>query len=574
MSLLELPPQYSHHAGFLLGRCRPLLDEHPALIWETLAVCWSKGGGFVRGYLAGATGVRMLTQAASTLAAGLVFAWDRYRGDHPEAESLRSALDTYLRWRAMDGTEAEPAAPESVLSLLAEAGTIDDPYLRFRALWRTVWATRMTPAGLDFDSVIAEIADPHEQARALEWIITSIPDERLGVHVSEAFVAELAQLSSRIADPEDQALARGRLAFLVPGQLDDLLGAAVESVGQITDPRRRAEVIVDIRSAFSGLPGVAQALDGAANALPEQWLRDMALGRASRLMAAYRDRYGAGTLAWRLAPEASTLGADSHRLRHPTGQLAWGTLYLHAVATEVGALTAVPTGSEAGWELLPGPEPQAGVDALVESAADGGLRVSAATASVLNRVIQAGRTTALGPLWAYLDSPDAGAMAMIARWTADDAQVQQWKALVQMEAGRLTPDNAGPVVDLLASPADRLRLRAALALHGPYPYSNNPRRRWSVTRVGAKAIEALAGHASRVNYPPSVLSALYWVQADIHHDDARALGRWLSAAAAGEGTAAEWILATLESIDDDLVAPLLAALPPLAPGCSGPFSTA
>jgi hypothetical protein len=564
--LLETPPEYSHHAGFLLGRCRALLAEHPALIWETLAVCWSKGGAFVRGYLAGATGVRVLRHASGAMAADLVSAWDRHPPDTEEAESLRSALDKYLRWRAMDGTELEPAAPESVLRLLAEADRIDDPYLRFRALWRTMWATRMVPAGLDFDGVIAEIADPHEQARALEWIITSVPDERLGVRVSEALVAELAELFSRIADPEDRALAQGRLAFLLPEQLGELLAAAVESVGQITDPRRRAEVIFDIRAALSERLGVAQTLDSAANALPEPWLRDKAHGRASRLIAVYRDRYGAGRLVWRLPPEATALGAGSCRRPDSAGPLVWGMLYLNAVANEVGALTAVPTGSEAGWELLLGPESQAGVNALIESAADGGLGVSAATASVLNRVIQAGHAVTLGPLWPYLDSPDAVAMATIARWTAGDVQLQRWKALVLMEAGRLTPDIVGPVVDLLASPADRLRLRAALALHGPYPYSNNPNRRWSVVRVGPEAIEALAGHAIRVDYPPSVRSALDWVQCNIRHDDERAFGRWLSAAAADEDTPAEWILASIESIDDDLVAPLLEALPSARPG--------
>lgn len=153
---------------------------------------------------------------------------------------------------------------------------------------------------------------------------------------------------------------------------------------------------------------------------------------------------------------------------------------------------------------------------------------------------------------------------MITRWTADEPDLRRWKALVQMEAGHLTPDNIAPVIELLTSPADRLRLRAALALHGPRPYSNNRNRRWSVIRVGAEAIEALAEHANRADYPPTVLSLLGWVQCDIHHDDAESLDRWLSAAAADEGSPAGWILEHLESIDDALMDPLLTALP-LAP---------
>lgn len=563
-AVLTVPADYGYHAGSLLGRCRPMLSDHPALIWETLAVCCSRGEGFMRGYLAGATGERVLRFACSALAAGLVSAWCRDNPEHcpdqGEAESLRKALNEVVSWRARDGEGMAEAIPRSVISLLAVAGQIEDPYLRFRALWRTVGYTGLIPAGLDIDGALAEIDDPHDQARALEWIITSVPDVKLGLRASEDALDKLAQLFAEIADPENRALAQCRLAIIMPGQLNDLLGAAVESVGQIPDPRHRAEAIFDIRSALGRLPGAAAALDAAADALPEAWLRDKASGRVSRLVAAYRGQYGAGALAWRLPPETSPPGADRHRLRHPTGQLAWGTLYLSAVAAELAVLSAAPLGSEAGWELLLEPDPQAGVAALIESAADGGLRVSMLAASVLNRVIQAGRTATLGPLWAYLDSPDAGAMAMIGRWTTGDREAQRWRALVQLEAGRLTPDNVGPVVELLSSPADRLRLRAALALYGTHPFGNNRNRRWSVTRVGAAAIEAIAEHGSRVGYPPSVLSVLGWVQHDIQHDDAEALGRWLSAATTDAGSAARWILRHLESIDTELVGPLLTAL--------------
>ena len=566
--VVESPPEYGYHAGLLLGRCRPLLDDHPALIWETLAICCSRGGEFLRGYLVGATGDRAVHSACPALASSLVAAWDRQSPGRRESESLRDTLGKFLHWRAVDGgINVEEDVPRAAPSLLAPAGEISNPYLRLRALWRTMGYTRAIPPGLDINGVVEEIADPHEKARAIELLLMSVPDQKPGLRMSEYFLDRQAELFTRIADPENRALAQCRLALIVSGQLDDMLDAAVESIGQIADPRRRAEAIEEVRSALGRLPSVARALDVAADGLPEPWLRDKARGRDSRLVAAYRDQYQVGALAWRLPPEASTLGADSHRLHYPTGQLAWGTLYLNAVAAEAKALTATPTaGSEAGWELLLGPEPQAGVDALIESAADGGLRMSAVEASTVNRVIQSGHAAVLAPLWPYLDSPDAGAMAMIARWAGDDADVRQWKALVQMEAGYLTPDSVAPVVELLTSPADRLRLRAALALHGPRPYGNNRNRRWSVTRVGAEAIEALAEHATQADYPPAVLSLLSWVQSDIHHDDAEALGRWLSTAAAGEGTAAGWVLGHIESIDDALVDPLLTALPLAPPG--------
>ncbi len=240
-------------------------------------------------------------------------------------------------------------------------------------------------------------------------------------------------------------------------------------------------------------------------------------------------------------------------------------LYLSAVAAEVGALEATPTGSKADWELLLGPDWQVGVDGLIESAADGGLLVTAREASVLNRVIQLGRATALRPLWPYLESPDASVVTMIARWTAGDAEVDRWKALVQAEAGHLTPQNIARVVELAASSTDRLRLRAALALHGRTPHSENRNRRWSVTQVGVEAIEAVARRADQVEYPPSVRSSLGWISHDIHHNNVAALNHWLSEADANSDAPANWILAHIESIDDGLVPRLLEFLPKASP---------
>lgn len=550
------PPEYGYHAGFLLGRCRPLLTEHPALAWETLAVCCYRGEDFMRGYVAGATGERPLPSARTALAADLAGSWDIPE----EREGLRIALEEIFRSREAEGAETEESFRRAAFPLLAAADMIGDPFLRFRALWRILWYTRVIPLGLDINDMIGEIIDPQDHARAIEWFVTSIPDKKLGLHISGAFLDQVAQLFGRIADPENRARAQTRLAFILPEQPDDLLGDAVASVAQIPGPWRRAEAILDLRDAVGGLAGIAEELDAAADALPEQWLRDKAHRRDSRLVAAYRTRYGAGALAWRLAPETPALGAGSHRLRYPTGQLAWGALYLSAVAAEVGTLDAARTDDRAGWGLLLGPDAEAGVAALIESAADGGLRVSAVEATLVTRLIQAGRAEALRPLWPYLEDPDAGAMAIITRSAPGDEAAQQWRALVQMEGGRLTPENIGPVVELLGSAQDRLRLRAALALHGPHPYTNNRNRRWSVTRVGAEAIEAIADHATRPDYPPSVLTILGWTLHDIHHDDAGALDRWLSAAATEQDASPGWILKNLESIDEELVPQLLDAL--------------
>ena len=42
-ALFEAPSEYDYLAGHLLGLCRSFLTDHPALIWETLAICCSRG---------------------------------------------------------------------------------------------------------------------------------------------------------------------------------------------------------------------------------------------------------------------------------------------------------------------------------------------------------------------------------------------------------------------------------------------------------------------------------------------------------------------------------------------------
>ena len=568
--LLLSPPGRDYPAGRLLGRCTPALTEHPELIWETLAVCCLRGQDFVKGYLAGATGDRAFALACSSLTAELVGLWDDGGRLGPEAaEELRGAVEAILARKADGVPVIGRAAVKAGLTVLLHAVRIGEPYLRFRALWRlsgVVDREAAVPMLLNVSELLDGIEDPHDHARAVEWIMMTIPDAQSGLAVGELFAhQDPVELFARIEDPENRARAQYRLALLAPERLEDLLEAAAGSLGRIADPVRRAEAVGDVRATLGRVAGLTPALDAVAEALPEDWLRDKAFGRTSRLLAEYWTRYGAGALAWRLPPLDGAGGASRvHRHRYPTGLLAWGALYLDATALEVGELGATPTGDAADWELLLGPAWEAGVDALIESATDGALRLTAREASVLNRIVQSGRSAVLERLWGYLECPDAQAMAIAVRWTAADEPAERWKALVQAEAGHLTPENVDRLVELMSESTDRLRLRSALALHGPRPYDHNRNRRWTPARVGAETIEALSRQAGRDDYPPPISSALSWVQSDIHHDDAEALGRWI-ADAAEPGSPAQWIIKRLESMDDALLPPLLEALPSAPP---------
>ncbi|WP_432994005.1 trypsin-like peptidase domain-containing protein [Dactylosporangium sp. CA-233914] len=563
--LLGAPPERDFLAGRTLGQCGSLLSGHPELIWETLAVCRLRGPDFVKGYLAGATGERVLSSAYASVAGDLVGWWSHRRLTGQEAETLRLAVEAILRRRVNPDAVAGGVVVKASVAVLVQAAQIADPYLRFRALWRLSGRTDHEPVvavRLDLADPIAMITDHHDRARALEWLMMTIPDMRIGLGVGEVFdLDELVRLFACIEDPENRARAQSRLALLAPERLEDLLGAVAESVGQIADPVRRAETISEIRSAMGRAAQLATALDTVAESLPEAWLTNLALGRGSRLVATHQAHYGLGSLVWRRPAEIGSTGAALYRHAHPTGRLAWAVVYLDATAAEVGALGAAATGDAADWELLLGPDWQDGVDALIESAADGALRITAREASVLNRVVQSGRSEVLERLWGYLESADAQTTAIATRWTAVDEHAERWKALVQAEAGRLTAQNVDRLVELVTDATDRLRLRGALALHGPRPFLDNPNRRWSTTRVGAETIEAIGRHMSRVDYAPSVCSTLNWTQCDIHHDDADALQRWLAEAAADPDSSVHAILKNIESVDESLVTLLLDALP-------------
>jgi hypothetical protein len=566
--LLGVPPERDYLAGRVLGQCGPVLAEHPALIWETLAVCRVRERDFVAGYLAGATGGRVLTSACASVSADLVRGWERHCSGLAEADELRRAVETVLLWKVDRTSVTNREYVTANVATLAQTERITDPYLRFRALWLLPGAPdheQDAPVRVSPFRLIQTIINHHDRARALEWILMTIPDLQLVQEVGNILDLDpLLRLVSRIEDPENRARSQGRLALIAPERLDDLLGAARGSIEQIADPIRKAETIADIRSAWEGVSDTRSAFDAVADTLPEMWLRNKALGRGSRLVAAYRPHYEAGALAWRLPPEATLGGTVAHRRGHPTGRLAWGVLYLDTTAAEVEALGATPSGDTADWDSLLGSEWQTGVDALIESAADGALRIGPREASVINRVVQSGRAAVLDRLWGHLESPDVQAMAIATRWTTADAQAERWKALVQVEAGRLTPENVDRVVELIGESTDRFRLRGALALHGPRPYPTNSNRRWSTSRVGAETIEAIARNA-RAGHPPSVANAVGWTQADIHHESGDALRRWLSEAAEDSDSPAHWILEKIESIDGALLTLLLESLPSAPP---------
>ncbi|MFE0677065.1 hypothetical protein [Streptomyces sp. NPDC058867] len=566
--LLTAPDELGQLAGHVLGRYTRLLDDHRELLWETLAVCCLRDRTFRSGFLSGFVQARTAHQSSGVTAADAMLKWGEgwAAAEGADAGEIREILAGVLYPR--DPDSGEPARfdvrPEAaVTGAMVHTARIHDPYLRFRALWRLAGALADldgTVADLAVAHSFARIADPRDLARAVEAIALTEPNLRPGdlpLYEYHRLRHELGE----VVQPADRARAMARLALLAPDHSDELLAACTASLRQIDDDRQLVQAIREVRAVFGGFYGPAETGDTLVEAVPDAWLRDLATERASRLVARYRAHYGQGALAWRLPPGTTALGAREHRLSQPTGHLPWGLLYLNATAAEAITMEAVPTDGDANWDLLRERDPQAAVAGLLEAGIEEGLRITPREALLLTRLVESDRGDVLGPLWAHLRCPDRAARAIVSRWTDSDPAAARWAALVQAEAGHLTPGNVSKVIELIGASTDRLRLRAALALHGTTPHGKNRDRRWSVRRVGAASLDTLAGHLRRTDLPPVVLSSLEWVRCDIHHDDGTAIDTWLEQLASGSGGSAEWIVESIESIDAGLLPRLLAALP-------------
>lgn len=564
----NLPAEQHGMAGCVLGRCLPLLDQYPSLAWETLAVCWELGQEFQRAFLTAglasdakaqgsASPHRRFADASLASEALLSLHADATDAEQIKARVLGCVLPDVLR----DGDELRWPLPHELFSATSH---IEDPYLQFRARFRLqnlLAGEDEHTRSVDVLTMALQIMDPHCRVRAVEWCLTQIKAPLVGPAGAMTLLAPALADAVAIADPENRARALCRLTLLIPGSADELLGEALRALAAMTDRRRQAETIREARAVFGQSAEVCQALDQVAQDIRDPWERDKALDRDSRLIRACQAGYSCGMLLWRL-PKRLGYPAREFRLDGHTGVLQWTVMYLGCVADEVGKLVVTPASAVSYWDQLSGPNRRASAIALAESGIADGIPVSAREASLLDRVVQSGHAAELDVLWPYLERPDPLALGVVSRWAVRGDSAGAWSALVQAEWGMFGPEIVAAVIEILANSTDRLRLRAALALHGTTPNIQNFRRRWSVRRIGAETLNVLARCAVQGSHIPSVRSAMHWTLHDIEHDDPTALRNWLEQAAiGGGGSPAAWILKSLESVHVELVPILLSALP-------------
>lgn len=460
---------------------------------------------------------------------------------HPEllSETLAVALGRggrFLRsfeavWKARaDGSADAPLSLESPEAWRRQTEHISDPYLQFRAEWRFARdVTRDSEALLRLLVRAATIADPHDFVQAWECVFATLPFS------SAKTWRDVVRAANAIPDPEDRARALFRLALFSSGESQTLAAAATDALESIVEPRRLAETIREARGAFRDDSELMARLDAVAGSLDDSWLRDVALDRPSRLVL-------------------------DGSAEHSAAPLAWSLVFLRSVAAEVASLASRTDPALDHWSRLESAELPDAIAALEESGWASGLQVTGPAFRHVER-LAARHVPELERLWPLLERPDVGTLSTIAGWRPRTRSGARWAALVQAEAGHLTPETVAATIDTLETSTDRLRQRAAIALHGRIPSSGSRERRWSVRNVGAETLELVAERALGFCVP-SVATALNWTSHDWRLDSSDALGKWLRHGAS-DGPASRpaiWLLRATESIDPALAPDLVKAL--------------
>lgn len=538
-----VPPEYHSIAGHVLAQCRSIFDKNPLLLLETLSICEWHGEAFTRGYQMNRMAVWDETSRLQTaLDKELVsIATGEYRALQPKTMFEEDMLDEHVR-----------GASES--------------YLRFRAFEYFPEFLASEPEALEVDIAksIERIPKPVDRIRAVEFLLMGSPklvNSSVGL---PDLLDTVMLLLPEITDPENRARTFCRLAMFIPVQTEKLLSGAIEALVAIPDQTRKAMTIREIRTVWGREPGMAAALDEVAETIVDPWERDKALGRISRLIHTYRELGSVTPLAWRIC-QTTGMKDCVFRKGHAKGTLAWTLIYLFNAAEEVERLGTRDSNSDALWnDLLDAP--YEAVKGLIAAGLEAGLPITTRNAVILDRVLQKDRADDLEPLWPYLGRPEPSAVATISRWSSYLGRPGQWSALVQAEAGRLTPEIVGSVIDLLGDSNDLLRLRASLALHGPTAHTKNPVRRWRISRVGMETLDVLAQEVKRSSSSHSMLSVMGWVRHDIHHDSPKAVEKCLQEVfEEGEHSPAAWLLGGMESAEQDVMSVLLSALPSAPP---------
>lgn len=230
--LAAIPVRLEFFGAFVLGACKPFLDQHPELLPETLALISARKDFFSY-----------------------------------ESEALLRENETYLLW--------------SHEALLQRINQITDPYLRFRAIWRVMEKSVLNHQSNSLALLrrtAESIDEPHHKTLALETLLPYMGDYATAL-------AEATTVAHGIAAPADRARAYARLALLAPViESRHLFSRAINVASQIEDATERAEFLSELRPYILSDGTLRDEFRAAAGTLASPSLHAKVMGRPSQIL--------------------------------------------------------------------------------------------------------------------------------------------------------------------------------------------------------------------------------------------------------------------------------------------------
>ncbi len=404
----------------------------------------------------------------------------------------REALETLLSGEELTAA-LEPASPlRFLLDLVRGCGL--PPWARYRALARLAEAFRDSGV-LDEALAAARELPPELRTWALERLSRLLPTKMRPTLLGQALAA--ARLT---ADPDNRSRALAGLSLHFPPLLAHrLLMEALEQVEAVPEAEDREKLLDCLRP---HLAGHHDLLDRCSN-----------VGRLAPAILAY-------------APQAAAIGP---RVAELVPQLVLG-----AVVHDLARDTRLAVDPEALWECVLGPR---GDEALAELHARGeaaSLPLTRTAAGILDALIEQRRLDVVRPLLPLLDRPEPDTAPVLERWRCHpDVTVRQHATHLCAAAEGVSERTLPGLLGLLTAEDEVVRHRAALALHGPTPFSLRPHT--SVSRLGTGAMRLLARawrqHVGRHAHLGTVLYRLYPA---ISQDDPGAIREWTDAGTKGD----------------------------------------
>jgi hypothetical protein len=542
--------RWDRHQGWHLDRLAPTSPhgEQREVLASALDALAGLAGpfDFVRGWalIVLSPLLREANLVAEALALALGSLSDRFNARSETVLALAGSAS------AADLLLAEPGP-----ALLAAIHGLNDPFLRLRALLRLAetdpkvreellappksikgfqaWFAQLLRTSTTFPPLVREaitLSDPFQRAEILESFA------RLDEIHRVRWVGLAAQAAEQISDTDRRARTLARMAPHLPLRRRErlLLRALGAATRNPTEGGRAAETLDVLRSRFAVSPRLRRHFEHDAASLKNRLDQARARGLSAALLLTME----------------SALGGSAT------------PLVLGAILTDLSRELLIPSDVSSLWTaLMDDNRRAAALTALRRHGKAGGLRLTAVATDVLDRCIAAGDLAMPTSLLSLLETPEPAALPALDRWLHhQDPGLRSRAALLVAERRGVSAKTVSGVLALLSDTDDRIRHRAALALHGDFAPGRRP---LSAIQIGSAVLEDLARcWRTQRDQSPGVAKVIEWTFQRVEHDDSRALSTWARRLTHHEPGApeAEVILGTIEHLHPAAEASFLSEL--------------